>query len=115
MNSVVTSRKSTILAAALASLTAGAFFFAADSADAAPHAPVGDVAQLSTRTAGGPIKVGGVCWTETDRSRGFGYYDLCDSYSAHVRSRSQFYDEHANGGDGGSGDGGSGGDGGGEK
>lgn len=104
MNSVVTSLKSTILAAALASLASAAFLYAAAPAAAAPLAPIGSVAQLSMpRAAGGPIKVGDLCWTETDRSRGFGYYDLCDNNSPYARSRSQFYDERVDGGGGGEG------------
>jgi uncharacterized membrane protein YgcG len=110
-----------IIAAALLSLAPVVLLLAADPAAAAPRAPIGSAAQLPmARTAGGPIKVGDLCWVDTDRSRGFGYFHACDSHSVYARSGSPFdasshmqaYDRQTHD-SGGGGEGGGGGDGGG--
>lgn len=81
----------------------------AGSAIAAPAQPLNltePTVTEATRTAGGPIKAGERCWTVTDNSRGFGYFDRCDTTYPTARSRSQVDENfHGGGGDGGGGGG----------
>jgi hypothetical protein len=78
-------------------------------ANAAPrnHA----TAANATMAAQSTIKAGHRCFSPTDSSRGFGYWDSCDNVYAFTLGRRATFDTISHG-DGGGGDGGGGGGGG---